>query len=90
MQSDVDPSIQPEGTYRYANNARLISKDGNNVAIKPYDSDRLAIKLPESQWSEVTITPLNSFEFENQDTITQIQDVLSFAENNYIYSFPIQ
>ena len=87
MQSDVDPSIQPEGTYRYANNARLISKDGNNVAIKPYDSDRLAIKLPESQWSEVTITPLNSFEFENQDTITQIQDVLSFAENNYIYSF---
>ena len=51
MQSDLDPIAQFKGTYRNANNIRLIGKSEDNIGVKPYDSDGLAFKMETPQLS---------------------------------------
>ena len=51
MISDVDPNYQPKDSYRYAKNARVISNDGNSLAIELKEGNKLAFTL--SDYSSV-------------------------------------
>ena len=46
MHSDNDPRYQPEGTYRDAENIKLVSRDGNTFTIENVEGTRFSLDLP--------------------------------------------
>lgn len=45
MVSDVDPRLQPKGTYRYARNVKLINKDGVSLTVENEDGNEIVVDL---------------------------------------------
>ena len=69
MKLDMDPLIQDKSSYRYAKNIRLTSFRGKNVAVQPYDSDKLALYL---DTGDVTVAETSSIsDIANWDIVTQ-------------------
>lgn len=95
MKSDMDPSLQPNDSYRFGKNIRLISQEGGDVGIQPYDSDRLALKLGGVVGTSIGITDsvanVKTWVIDNIGGLLQqdytIQDFLNWAQSNNIYSF---
>ena len=60
MKTDMSAAAHPKDSYRYAKNIRLLSFEGKNVAIQPYDSDRLTLTLSgEISESDIVVPPKN-------------------------------
>ena len=45
MKTDVDPALQAKESYKFAQNIRLTSHEGNNVGAQPYESDSEVLNL---------------------------------------------
>jgi hypothetical protein len=45
MISDIDPRYQPENSYRYAKNLRLISKDGLSLSLENINGNLLSVDI---------------------------------------------
>ena len=67
MVSDIDPRYQPENSYRYAKNLRLISKDGLSLSLENINGNLLSVDITIKDIvnikliSSVFITTYNSF-----------------------------
>tara|TARA_R110000796_G_scaffold17226_3_gene53201 strand:+ start:18931 stop:24768 length:5838 start_codon:yes stop_codon:yes gene_type:complete len=46
MHADNDPRYQPEGTYRDAENVKLVSRDGNTYTIENVEGTRFTLDIP--------------------------------------------
>lgn len=45
MKVDMDPAYQPKSSYRFAQNAKILSNDSDSIAIQPYPSDKEVLSL---------------------------------------------
>lgn len=58
LHADNDPRYQPEGTYRDAENIKLVSRDGNTYTIENVEGTRFSLELPCA--SNVMVLQLNT------------------------------